>query len=137
MIQLTSPVHSYCHFFTPESLAVTSRRNVFISKSWMNWTPTLSVSPSESESGISLRVAFREILLYRCRGSYRGVSTFLLYVKVWSMKMKYSALTLPQGAQILTLIWERNCSLKDIHLSRNTWVHRYGECGSTSVNPTV
>lgn len=45
---------------------------------------------------------------------------------------KVQCINFAPGVQEFTLIWERISCLKDI--PRNTWVHGYGKCSSTSVN---
>ena len=57
----------HCHIPTPQRCVVASRKA---------WPSRLSLSPSVSESGISLRVAFREMLSSRCLDRCSGgVST--------------------------------------------------------------
>lgn len=131
LTSLTSPLLSRLHIFTPARRVVTSSKNVFITKShgWSRLHPSLCL-PLCLRVGFSLRVVFREILLYRCVNQDSGVSTSALCVKYRARRFNFAP-----GVQTLTVIWERNSCSKDI--LRNTWAHRYGKCTSTSVNGSV
>lgn len=110
------PSHPVCGLISTPRKSETRVENVFIPKShgWTRLYPSLS--PSVSETGISL--AFRETLLHRCVNQYSGLYP-PLHCNVQNTEHEKKVRCINFASGVRTLIRERNSCLKDI--LRNTW----------------